>query len=330
MKLLYLSCHSILEYDELRIFEELGIDYFSLGSYINPQKPVDPIRPALKHKVDDKLLANAPLREQLNAGFVDNFDTVMVMHLPEWITNNWEVIKNKRIIWRTIGQSTSKIEKMLMPYRTGGLEICRYSPREEFIKDNIGFDAMIRFYKDPAEFKNWIGGGNEVITISQNMKQRGEFCNYDLFLKLAEGFNAKIYGQKNEDAGEMNGGYLTYDEMKLKLRDARVYIYTGTQPASYTLNFIEAMMTGVPIVAIGSKFANSLDIAGDTYEIPEIIHNGINGFISNNIEELRGYISKMVDNVKYARIIGQAGRETAIDLFGKDKIKMLWQKYLLK
>lgn len=329
MKLLYLSCHSILEYDELKIFEELGIDYFSLGSYIKPTNPVDNIRPPLKHGVDQFLLSRAPLKEQLTAEFIESFDTIVVMHIPEWITNNWEIIKNKRVIWRTIGQSTSKIEKLLAPYRAEGLEVCRYSPREQYIKDNIGFDAMIRFYKDEKEFYGWVGAGTEVITINQNMKQRAEFCNYDTYLKIADGFRSKLYGKDNETSGELNGGFLTYDEMKQKLRDARVYIYTGTQPASYTLGFIEALMTGTPIVAIGPKFANSLNIAGELYEIPDIIKNGVNGYWSNDIEELRGYIQKLTDDVKLARYISRNGRETAIDLFGKEKIKSHWKKYLL-
>jgi hypothetical protein len=45
MKLAYFSCHAILEYDELRLFEALNIDYFSFGSYVFPTEPVDPIRP---------------------------------------------------------------------------------------------------------------------------------------------------------------------------------------------------------------------------------------------------------------------------------------------
>jgi hypothetical protein len=35
------------------------------------------------------------------------------------------------------------------------------------------------------------------------------------------------------------------------LRQASVYLYTGTVPASYTLGLIEALMVGVPIVSIG-------------------------------------------------------------------------------
>jgi len=39
MKILYLSCHAVLEYDELRILNDLGYDVTSVGGYINPKSP---------------------------------------------------------------------------------------------------------------------------------------------------------------------------------------------------------------------------------------------------------------------------------------------------
>ncbi len=328
MKLLYLSCHSILEYDELKLFEELGVDYFSLGSYIDPSNPVDPIRPALKHKPDEWLLAHAPERDKLTAEFVDRFDAIIVMHVPEWIVRNWPVIKNKRVIWRSIGQSTPKVEQMLAPFRYEGLEVVRYSPREQYIDSNMGFDAMIRFYKDENEFKGWVGAENNTITFTQNMKHRAEFCNYDIWQEVTKDAKAKVYGPKNDDLGDRNGGFLTYEDMKQKMRDARSYFYTGTQPASYTLNFIEAFMTGIPIVAIGPKYANSLDIAGPTYEIHEIIQTGVNGFCSDEPKDLTRYLETLSKDMAFARVVGRAGRETAIKLFGKETVKEYWKKYL--
>lgn len=328
MKVLYLSCHAILEYDELRLFEELNIDYFSLGSYVNPQMPVDPMRPPLNKKVDPELLAITPSRDHLPQEFIDKFDVIIVMHKKEWIIDNWPRIRHKTVIWRTIGQSTSDYERSLFTYRQDGLKIARYSKREANILDNIGCDAIIPFYKDPEEFKEWNGMNSEVITFAQNMKDRGEHCNYETFTKIASGFNAHVYGPKNENAGPYSGGLMTYDEMRQKMRDSRVYIYTGTQPASYTLNFIEAMMTGIPVVAIGPKLGNSLNIAGDTYEIPDIIQNGVNGFISDDIDTLRGYVEFLLQNRDAAKRIGRMGRDTAIELFGKENVKLAWSKFL--
>jgi len=332
MKILYLSAHAILEFDELKLFEELGYDYFSLGSYLIPDKPVDAIRPALTHKVDQDLLAVAPAKDDLPRDFINKFDVIIVMHVPEWIERNWHKMKHKRVIWRTIGQSTPALEKKMKVYRDGGLEIIRYSPREERIENYVGGDAMIRFYKDQDEFSDYTGAQKRVITFSQNIKHRAEYCCYDTVMKVLAPFgdDAKIFGRDNENLGKLFGGYLTYDQMRQAYRDNRVYLYGGTQPASYTLNFMEAFMTGIPVVALGSKFANSLNIAGDTYEIPDFITNGVNGYCSDDVEVLQEAIRFLLDNPRKAKQVGLAGRHAAIELFGKEKVKSLWKEYLEK
>ena len=57
MKLLYLSCHSTLEYDELSLFVELGINVFTLGAYTEPNS-LNSHRPAVPNlRYDAKDLA---------------------------------------------------------------------------------------------------------------------------------------------------------------------------------------------------------------------------------------------------------------------------------
>lgn len=318
-----------MEYDELKLFEELQIPYFSMGSYILPWQPADPIRPALNYRPPAHLYDKpTPDRLELTAEFVEPFDTIIVMHVPEWIEENWDVIKHKRVIWRSIGQSTAKIEQRLAKYRAQGMQVIRYSPREAFIPHNMGTDHLIRFYKDPTEYNHWDGGGTEVITFAQNMIHRGEYLNAQTCQILMQGFNAHIYGPKNEQAGPLNGGFLSYDQLKQKMRDARVYVYTGTQPASYTLGFIEAMMTGTPMVALGPRFGNSLNLSGKVYEIHEIIQNEISGFVSDDIDYLRDKITQLVTDKALAKRISTAGRARAIELFDKNIIKQQWSKAL--
>ena len=47
MNLLLLLAHSIAEYDDVRMFSDLGYDVFSIGAYTNPANPGDNLRPAL-------------------------------------------------------------------------------------------------------------------------------------------------------------------------------------------------------------------------------------------------------------------------------------------
>ena len=43
-----MSCHDVLEYDEIRILSQLGHDVFSTGGYINPRSPHSSMRPGLE------------------------------------------------------------------------------------------------------------------------------------------------------------------------------------------------------------------------------------------------------------------------------------------
>ena len=69
-------------------------------------------------------------KNYLTKEFVDNFDCVIVMHIPRWSTRNWDVLRHQRVMWRTIGQYVASIEQTIHPYVKQGLEIVRYSPRE--------------------------------------------------------------------------------------------------------------------------------------------------------------------------------------------------------
>ena len=337
MKILYLSCHSILEHDEVKLFTELGHEVFAFGSYQNPTAPHDPKRPAIKGKINEYLLNVALQCSQadLHEKMIEWADLIMIMHKPDWVLSNWPKIKHKRVVLRTIGQNTPDIEKMLSIPKIEGLKIVRYSPEEQTIDGFAGQEAMIRFYKDPEEFCGYSGEIPAVLSVSQSMKERNKFCGYDIFMEASEGFHRNLYGNpsRNADLSLMDDplwrGQLSYEELKDTYRKHRVYFYTGTYPASYTLNFIEAFMTGIPVVSIGRDLANIQLFKGmDAFEIDKIIENGVNGYISDSVEELREYISFLIENPVKAKEIGDKGRETAIELFGKEKIKKEWKEFL--
>ena len=292
MKILFLSCHEILEFDEVSLFNELELDVFSPGAYVEPDNPGGfSLRPGIPDLVYDKkelemfhALGKLGInnKELLTKEFVDNFDVVMVMHIPKWITKNWEAIKDKIVIWRTIGQSTSNVEAILAPYRKKGLKIVRYSEAERTIPNYIGEDAVIRFYKDPDELKDWNGNTEQIINVTQSMHLRRVACNYDMFLRATDGFQRKLFGHGNETIGDVGSGPLTYDELKEQYRNNRAYFYTGTHPASYTLNFIEAFMCFPPnenvITLNGAKEIKSIREGEKLREIDQKENNVLSTF----------------------------------------------------
>ena len=334
MKIHYLSCHSILEYDEVSILTELGHEVFSNGAYLDPAGHISLPRPGIpnaKYYPEYAEIARRTSRTQLPNELIDPFDVIIVMHLPEILFENWEKIKHKRVIWRTIGQSVPWIEKRISELKKEGLEIVRYSPAEERLPNYAGSDALIRFYKDPAEFGGWEGKDISVLNATQSFKGRRDFVGYDPYMAITDGFPRVVLGGGNEDLGALSGGDVSYDVLKARMRDHRAYLYSGTWPASYTLSFIEAWMTGIPVIAVGQDIWNKPHGGKfPIYEVPSLIDNGVNGFVSNNIEELRGYVKSLLENKDLADRIGMAGRIKAIETFGKAAIKEQWDTYLRK
>ena len=149
---------------------------------------------------------------------------------------------------------------------------------------------MIRFYKDENEWTGWTGETKEVITVAQSMKDRGDFCNFGIFDKATRDFPRKLYGTENKSSG-IEGGQLEYEVLKSALRASRVYFYAGTQPAS-------------------------------------IIQNHVNGFWSDNPEELSNYIKQLLEDDVLAQKISQKGRQTAKAIFGKNQAKADWAQFL--
>lgn len=346
MKILHLSCHSVLEYLNLRLLTEMPfpepIEVFSLGAYMNPLQEGDFMRSVIPKGTFYQNLYQVAMqcdKDNIHDELLEWADVVFMMHnsaIPgqkeqqAWLVRNWDKFMkyDVKVVWQSIGQSTPAIEEELQQYRNKGLKIVRYSPSEEKIPNYAGSDALIRFYEDENELKGWHGDKQQVITLAQSFKKRGEHLGYHIFDRATEGFNRKVFGTENEDLLGINGGRRTYSELKHDLKEARVFFYFGTIPAPYTLSLIEAMMTGIPIVAVGPKLREMQAYPWQQYDIPSIINHGVNGYYSDNVDDLKGYIRLLMEDHEKAKRVGEAGRKTAIELFGKQERMAEWSKFL--
>lgn len=329
MKIHYLSCHSILEYDEVQLLTDLGHEVFSNGAYLDPRGhitlPRPPIKGAKFYEGYAQLALNHP-KTLLPSELIEPFDCIIVMHSPDVIINNWSRIKHKNVIWRTIGQSTATVEANLKPMRDEGLKVIRYSPKESNIPNYIGSDALIRFYKDEEEMSGWTGHNKTPVNFSQSLKGRRDHCHYDEIIEVINKNNGIVYGPGNEDLGDKNGGSIPYETQITKMRESRAMIYGGTAPASYTLSFIEALMMGLPIVAINRNMANII-YDFDFYEVDELL-TSIDGIVCDSVETMLFKTNELIEDDAYALRISKSQRELAIDIFGKKKISNQWKDFL--
>lgn len=331
MKIHYISCHEILEYDEIKLFTEMGYDVFSNGAYLDPKGHITHKRPGIpnmEYKAELAKIAAETSRTPLDDRLIEPFDTFIFMHSPNVLISNWHKIKHKNVILRMIGQSVPSVEMMITPMKNEGLKIVRYSPKERNIPFYCGEDALIRFYKNEDDFYDWDGQTTNIVSFAQSLKGRMNFCHYNEIMPVIEAFDGRVYGPGNEDLGLFNGGCVTYDMQKQILRDSRAFIYGGTWPASYTLSFMEALMAGTPIVAISKSIAH-LDCFEpiDFYEVDEIL-NEIDGIVCSTKEEMIFATARLLNDYSYAKEISIRQKELAIKYFGRQNIEQQWRNLL--
>ena len=149
------------------------------------------------------------------------------------------------------------------------------------------------------------------------MQQRGDACGFAFWEEATRGLHVRPAGPGSE---EMTGGIgaLSYDGMREYLRTCGAYLYTGTRPASYTLGLIEAMMTGVPVVAMESDRFHPAAL----YEAGEL--TGLEAGAAHANQLLRN----LIEDPEFATAVGESQRDTAIELFGLDGVIAQWAEFL--
>lgn len=345
MKLLYFGAfHGTLEFETLSLFEDMGIEYFCTGLYLDPQKPNEESakRAPLKTVVDPKLLAefkklnpNYRIYHSIHVSkeFVDNFDVVLIDHCcpaPQWLWENWEAVKHKPVIWRTYTQQNRQVEQAASHFRKQGLKIVRLSPKDRTIPNYAGDDAIIRSWMDIEAYKDWTGSANDVVTFNNFFSKRRNESNTDIYMRIRSKFGNKfhLFGGYNEDC-PINEGYLSWDEQRQKYREAGVYFALGSKPASLTYNFMEALLTGTPVVTWGRKLGNHTGIPdfSDTYEVPDLFESGKHCFYSDDERELTLFIDLLLNNSKIAKEISDNARKKAIEIWDKKKVMQDWANF---
>ena len=332
MKLLYLASHVTMEYDELSLFSALGIDCFSVGAYIDPQNPIQINRKPLGILPKPELINNFKSlnpKYQLGSGdcklskeLVKDFDVVFVSHNITYVKKNWDVLKDKFCIWRTFGQGGAGYEQFINTLRPN-FKIVRTSPKELLRPKNIGADAIIRASCDPEEFKDWNGSKLEVLTAQKHMQTIPWNTDFVFYEEVTRPFARTLMGLNNQKT-PFAVSNLSYEELLQRYRDARVYYSSCSKAGHYTYTFMEAWMTGTPVVTIGPDRG---DAHYPSFEQHELIENGVTGFWSDDKKTLQGHIRELLDNEQLAAQISAMGRKRAIELFGFDNIKQEWKEF---
>lgn len=188
----------------------------------------------------------------------------------------------------------------------------------EYARDSWGFgdtDCPVivnsidhNFFK-PVEVES----DETVFTVQNDFINRDYCLNYQGWQRIISGFSAKVLG----DTKGLSQPASSLEHLRDEYNKCAVYINTTTESQMPTA-ILEAMACGKPVVSTA------------TCSIPSFIKHGENGFLTNDEEEFKGYIQQLLDDKDLRTKIGQAARETVLDVFSEQKYIDNWNNVFRK
>lgn len=153
----------------------------------------------------------------------------------------------------------------------------------------------------------------KVLSVVNDFIKRDYCCNYSGWQRITKGLPVKVVGNTpglSEAAKDVN-------ELVREYQQASVFLNTSTVSPVPT-SLLEAMSCGCAVVSTA------------TCMIPEIIENGVNGFISNDESELKSFTENLLKDEKLRQTIGQKARETILERFSEDEFINNWNNIFTK
>ena len=151
------------------------------------------------------------------------------------------------------------------------------------------------------------------ITVINGMQARPRIAGYDLFLQARERVPLDAVGMTTEEFGGL--GDVPYRDLH-RLTARYRFLFSPMRYTSLPLAVIEAMTIGMPVVALA------------TTAIPDVIQDGVNGFVSHDPEVLIERMRMLLADPDLARTIGARGQQTARERFGLERFRADWTRAL--
>ena len=148
---------------------------------------------------------------------------------------------------------------------------------------------------------------DQVLTVAHDFVNRDYALNYKGWERITKDLPRVVVG----DTPGLSKQSDSVEDLIKSYQAASIYINPSTLSPVPT-SMLEAMSCGCAVVTT------------ETCEIPNIIENGVNGFISNDESVLRERIEMLLKDPAKAKEIGLAGRETIKEKFGEERYIKEW------
>ena len=147
------------------------------------------------------------------------------------------------------------------------------------------------------------------IVVINHIEQRGRITGWDIFEKVRKYVPLDLVGMGTEQSGGL--GEVLNPVLPEFISQYR-FFFNPIRYTSFGLAVCEAMMTGMPIVALA------------TTEYVTVIKDGHSGFIDTNIEKLIQNMHFLLDNHDLARQMGAEGQKLARNKFNIHRFTTEW------
>jgi hypothetical protein len=159
----------------------------------------------------------------------------------------------------------------------------------------------------------YLGTLDRGLVVSNHLGRRGRRMGPDLFLEARAQLPLDLVGM----AAEELGGIGEVQHAQLPAFAARYrFLFSPIRYSSLGLAVIEAMMVGLPVVALA------------TAEMATVIDDGANGFIDTRVARLHDCMRELLRSPSLARDLGQAARRRAQERFSIDRFSADWDAAL--
>ena len=147
------------------------------------------------------------------------------------------------------------------------------------------------------------------IVVVNGIGWRGRRLGADVFDRARAEVPLDLVGLESEKSGGL--GPLTHSELP-GFESRYRFFFNPIRYTSLGLSIIEAMMVGLPIVALA------------TTEIPNVIKDGVSGITSTSLGHLTDGMRALLASPAEARRIGEAGRQIALERFSIGRFVNDW------
>jgi len=151
------------------------------------------------------------------------------------------------------------------------------------------------------------------LVISNHLGRRGRRMGPDLFLHARAELPFDLVGMAAEELGGI--GEIEHTRLPAFAAHYR-FLFSPIRYSSLGLSVIEAMMIGMPVVALA------------TAEMATVIEDGANGYSDTRFERLGECMRELLRSPSLARDIGQAGRRRAQERFSIERFSADWDAAL--